>query len=254
MRPTTAWSSRLLRHGPLASETHHIFSEWRFEEDSDTNLRRGTQGHFGTRGWEEVVRTSVGVRVRDFKRIASLVNLAKGRIAFEDWRDCLRLWLVATEEPFGTFVRDWLFQEREDGRDRVGAVDVRTFVDAAWAAAGKSSPTDDGRVRAARDLMKMATDLRLLHPGTTTRDMASPGMGDDALIFHVHMIAEFEGSAARVVDSPYWRSALMRPDDVHAALLRLHQFRKLDYQVAGSLVQLSLPYGDAMACAEAMAA
>jgi hypothetical protein len=237
----------------LAPETHQIFANWRFEDDADTNLRRGTQGHFGTRGWEEVVRTSVGVRVRDFARIAPLVRLAQGKVSFDDWRDCLRLWLVATEEPFGTFVRDWLFGERLEGRGRVAAGDVRSFVDAAWAGAGKAPPTDDGRVRAARDLIKTATDLGLLHPGSTTRDIASPGMGDVALVFHVHLVAQFEGSAARVVDSPYWRSALMRPDDVHAALLRLHQFRKLDYQVAGSLVQLSLPYRDATACAEAMA-
>lgn len=33
----------------------------------------------------------------------------------------------------------------------------------------------------------------------------------------------------------------MRPADVEHELLRLHQFRQLGYQVAGSLVELSLP-------------
>lgn len=254
MRPASFWSSRLLRHGPLASETHQIFAQWRFDDTPAANLMRGTQGHFGTRGWEEVVRTSVGVRVRDFARVAPLIRLAQGRVSFQDWRDCLRLWMFATEEPFGPFVRDWLYRERADGRGRVAAAEIRAFVDATWANEGKAPPTDDGRIRAARDLMKTSTDLGLLLPGTTTRDIASPGMGDDALVFHAHMVAGFEGSAARVVESPYWRSALMRPVDVHAALLRLHQFRRLDYQVAGSLVQLSLPHGDAMACAEAVAA
>ena len=37
---------------------------------------------------------------------------------------------------------------------------------------------------------------------------------------------------------------LMRPSDVERELLRLHQFRKLHYEVAGSLVQLSLPQQD----------
>lgn len=86
------------------------------------------------------------------------------------------------------------------------------------------------------------------------KTLSPPSMGEDALLFHVHLIAELEGSAARVVESRYWRSAFMSPSDVHAALLRLHQFRRLDYQVAGSLVQLSLPYGSAVACAEAVAA
>jgi hypothetical protein len=35
----------------------------------------------------------------------------------------------------------------------------------------------------------------------------------------------------------------MLPADVERELLRLHQYRKLDYQVAGSIVQLNLPSG-----------
>ena len=51
-----------------------------------------------------------------------------------------------------------------------------------------------------------------------------------------------------------WRMFLMRPADVEHELLRLHQFRKLDYQVAGSLVQLSLPCESAVEYAERMVA
>ena len=47
---------------------------------------------------------------------------------------------------------------------------------------------------------------------------------------------------------------LMRPADVERELLRLHQFRKLDYQVAGSLVQLALPCASAREYAERMVA
>ena len=46
----------------------------------------------------------------------------------------------------------------------------------------------------------------------------------------------------------------MRPIDVEHEVLRLHQFRKLDYQVAGSLVQLTLPCKTARAYAERMVA
>ena len=38
---------------------------------------------------------------------------------------------------------------------------------------------------------------------------------------------------------------LMSPSDVERELLRLHQFRKLDYQIAGSIIQLTLPYANA---------
>ena len=44
----------------------------------------------------------------------------------------------------------------------------------------------------------------------------------------------------------------LQPADVEQELLRLHQFRKLEYHVAGSLVQLSLPYASSSEYAERM--
>ena len=46
----------------------------------------------------------------------------------------------------------------------------------------------------------------------------------------------------------------MGPADVEREILRLHQFRKLDYQAAGSLVQLSLPCKSSREYAERMVA
>jgi hypothetical protein len=45
----------------------------------------------------------------------------------------------------------------------------------------------------------------------------------------------------------------MSPTDVERELLRLHQFRKLRYEVAGSLVELTLPCGSAAEFVEEMA-
>jgi hypothetical protein len=42
-------------------------------------------------------------------------------------------------------------------------------------------------------------------------------------------------SPGKVVGAPDWRMFLMRPADVERELLRLHQSRALEYQVAGSL-------------------
>jgi hypothetical protein len=41
---------------------------------------------------------------------------------------------------------------------------------------------------------------------------------------------------------------------VHVALLRLHQFKRLNYEVAGNIVQVGLPFGSALECAERVAA
>jgi hypothetical protein len=79
-------------------------------------------------------------------------------------------------------------------------------------------------------------------------------MSDDTLVYYAQQIAEIEGSPVRIVDSALWRLAYMTPADVHAALLRLHQFKRLDYQVAGSLVQATLPYRSTLDFAEGLAA
>jgi len=46
---------------------------------------------------------------------------------------------------------------------------------------------------------------------------------------------------------------LLSASDVEQELLRLHQFQRLDYQVAGSLVQLRLPYPSLLAYVESAA-
>jgi hypothetical protein len=57
-----------------------------------------------------------------------------------------------------------------------------------------------------------------------------------------------------VLESEDWKMFLMLPSDVERELLRLHQYRKLDYQVAGSLVQLTLPCSTTREYAERMVA
>jgi hypothetical protein len=65
---------------------------------------------------------------------------------------------------------------------------------------------------------------------------------------------EEKQSLSGVVTASDWRMFLMRPAEVEREILRLHQFRKLDYQVAGSLVELSLPCRSAVEYAERMVA
>jgi hypothetical protein len=61
-------------------------------------------------------------------------------------------------------------------------------------------------------------------------------------------------SPRKVLEAEDWRMFLMTPADVEREVLRLHQYHKLDYQVAGSIVELKLPYGSAREFAERMVA
>ena len=67
-------------------------------------------------------------------------------------------------------------------------------------------------------------------------------MSDDVLVFYAHDDRRFGRRAqSRVTTSKLWRLAFLAPQDVQLTLLHLHQFRRLDYHAAGSLIQLALP-------------
>jgi hypothetical protein len=86
------------------------------------------------------------------------------------------------------------------------------------------------------------------------KTFASIAMSDDVVMFYAHMIADLEGNSSKMPASKLWRLAFMTHADVHVALLRLHQFRRLNYEVAGNIVQVGLPYKSALECAERVAA
>jgi hypothetical protein len=68
---------------------------------------------------------------------------------------------------------------------------------------------------------------------------------EPSFLYLLHAIMDEVRSATKVVESADWRLFLMSRGDVEAELLRLHQFRKLHYESAGSLVQLQLPCASA---------
>ena len=58
-------------------------------------------------------------------------------------------------------------------------------------------------------------------------------------------VTDREANARRIIEAEDWRLYLMDAADVERELLRLHQFRKLHYEVAGSLAQIKLPAASA---------
>jgi hypothetical protein len=97
------WSQRLIRKGPLVEETYRLFAGWDFDTSIERNMHKGLHGKFKTLGWEKEVATTIGRRLRDFVKLKPLIVLAQASVSFADWRDCWRLWVGATEEPFNSF-------------------------------------------------------------------------------------------------------------------------------------------------------
>lgn len=249
------FSQRLLRKGPLVEETYRLFSGWDFAASIEENVTNGLRGNFRSLGWEKEVVSTVGRRLKHFSILKPMIVLAQRAMQLPDWRDCWRLWIGATEQPFGRFAIDWLFEEYQSGRYHLRSEDAREMVRRAWIDHDPEKPLSDyGLQRTARDLVKSAADLGLLSGTGPVKTFTPVTMSDDVFLFYVHQIAEFEGAYTKVPGSKYWRLAYLGPDDVHRTLLRLHQYRKLDYQVAGTFVQLTLPHASALSFAESFAA
>jgi len=102
-------------------------------------------------------------------------------------------------------------------------------------------------------LLRMAVDFGLM-TGAAVREFSSYILPEESFLYLLHAMHEGYGNARDVVHSPDWRLFLMSTTDVERELFRLHQFRKLRYEVAGSLVELTLPCSSAAAFAEEMAA
>ena len=247
-------SQRLLRKGALVDETYQLFQAWRDDDSFDANFERVHEGNLRTLAWGHEIRTTLRRRFRDVDAVRPLIVLARGRFPLLDWRQCLLLRIAASESVYADFAMNWLFPEYESGRFQVRTEDVLPHLQASWARLNpEGQPLSPyGTLRTARDLVRMARDLGVLEGDGPAKTFASIHLSDEVAVYACHAIAEYEASTARVATSELWRAFLLDADRVHALLLRLHQFRKLDYQIAGSLVLLSLPCGSALEYAQRM--
>ena len=66
--------------------------------------------------------------------------------------------------------------------------------------------------------------------GAAVKEFASYHLPEQSFVYLLHPMREERVSPARMVGAPDWRMFLMRPGDVEQELLRLHQFKKLEYE------------------------
>ena len=238
-------SSFTVIKGALLSETYNTFAGWDLDRSTDANLRRLKETNYigaSSSNWLRDVAKVIHRRFDPEGRDWVLVELARRgceRAVFAP----LLLWHMTRDEfLLRAFLVDWLFPQFIEGAFRLHAEDVEPFlealvkagkVEAAW-----TKPTTE---RVATALLRIGVDFGLL-TGSARKEFSSYHLPEPAFLYILHALHEREQNARKVVESPEWRMYLMRPDDVERELLRLHQFRRLEYDVAGTLAQLKLPY------------
>jgi hypothetical protein len=251
-------SSFTVVKGAMIDETYAVFAAWDLARSKRENLDRLRDENFigaSSATWLRDVAKVLNRRFDPDDRDRALVVLAKSGCDLEVWKPLLLWHMTRDEFLVRDFLQNWLFPAYESGAFRVRPEDVETYL----AGIGKRGATtehawsEETTKRVGAGLLKIAVDFGLLR-GSVVKEFASYHLPERSFLYLLHAMRDEKLSPSKVVGAPDWHMFLMRRSDVEHELLRLHQFRKLDYQVAGSLVQLSLPCTTSREYAERMVA
>ncbi len=251
-------SSFTVVKGAMIEETYAVFSAWDFERSKRQNLDRLRSENFigaGSATWLRDVAKVLNRRFEPGERDRALVILAKHGLPIDEWKPLLLWHMTRDEFLVRDFLETWLFGVYEAGTFRVRLEDVETYLGGIHTrgATTEHAWSEETTKRVAAGLLKIAVDFGLLR-GSAVKEFASFHLPERSFLYLLHAMRDHKVGPSKVIESPEWRLFLLRRSDVEHELLRLHQYRKLDYQVAGSLVELSLPCASAVEYAERMAA
>ena len=249
-------SSFTLIKGSMIEETYTVFRDWDFALSREDNLRAMKQTNSigaSSASWLRDVAYVLHRRFHPAHQDRALVDLARRGVGYDLFKPIL-LWHITRDEfLLRDFLTRWLFPRFQQGALRVRADDLLPYLGGLHARGLIRAPWRHSTVqRVASGLLRMAADFGLMK-GRLVREFAPYHLPDDALLYLLHAMSEAQPNAHAVVHSPDWRMFLMEVSDVERELFRLHQFRRLHYQVAGTLAQLSLPCGSATAFVREMA-
>ncbi len=241
-------SSFTIIKGSLIDQTYAVFRDWDFGKSRTENLRgvreNNTIGVTSTH-WARDVAKVIGRRFDPTGRDRPLVNLAIAGCERDVWKPLLLFHMTRDEFLVRDFLVHWIYPQFVQGAHRLHTDNVAKYLASLskkkgieWS--GKWSDSTTSRV--ASGLLRIATDFGLL-TGTLHKEFASYQLPEQSFIYLLHAMADVEPNARRIVDAEDWHMFLMDTPDVERELLRLHQFRKVHYEVAGSLAQLKLPHG-----------
>jgi hypothetical protein len=251
-------SSFTIIKGTMIEETYAVFAAWDLSRTKRENLDRlREENYIGATSatWLRDVAKVLNRRFDPAGRDRALVVLAQRNTPLHEWKPILLWHMTRDEFLLRDFLKNWLFPMFEKGAYRVRPEELDEYLrdlpqrggvtEHAWSIATQR--------RVAAGLLKAAVDFGLLK-GSVHREFAGYHLPDSSFLYLLHALRDTGLSGQRTISSPEWRLFLATPADIERELLRLHQFRRLQYEVAGSIVDLTLPHATALEFAEEMAA
>lgn len=243
-RPKRKLSTRFTRKGALIEETYAAFQHWDLSIPFKKNIEKiQEENPFGARNekWLHEILTTLSGRFGSNDSVAPLVLMAQGNLVLYKWKPCLLWHMGNIDALYYRFACEWLFPRFQEGAYMIRTEDVLPFVrkitNGEIASGGKLS--EYGALRAARDLLKMAGDFDFLE-GKVKKKFANYHIPQEAFVYVLRGLLDMGYATSQALTSTDWRLYLMDADDVERELLRLHQYKVLEYDVAGSMAQLTL--------------
>jgi hypothetical protein len=249
-------SSFTIVKGSLIEETYLIFQRWDFELTKRENLNRVKESNSiatTSVNWLRDVAKVLNRRFDPNGRDRPLVELAQAGCRREVWLPLLLWHMTRDEFLVRHFLGDWLFAQYNDGAYRLRSEDLYPYLQslAEQGLTSSESWTLPTLKRVAAGLLRMAADFGLM-TGKTTREFIPYHLPEESFLYLLHAMAEGNPGAAAIIHSSDWRMYRLSPGDVEHEILRLHQYRKLHYEVAGSLARLELPFQSLLEYARGM--
>jgi hypothetical protein len=241
-------SSTSICRGALIDETHAALRVWDLSASRVENFRAlqlGAAIRATTGGWQIDIVSALSRRFDPGGRDLPLTLLAKGDCAFDVWRAILLWHLTRNEFQVRDFLINFLWHKFGEGMSRITPDVVIPFLAEKRIQSRLRKPWKAPTLRrVASGLLQTAQEFGMLK-GRNPKEFVSFHIPEAGFVYVLHALAESEPNARRIIDAEDWRMFLMDSSDVERELLRLHQFKNLRYEVAGSLAQLSLPCGTA---------
>lgn len=238
-------SLRMIRKGAFIQETYTAFRNWDLSLTFKQNIEKiRFENPVGASNekWLHEILSTLSSRFKNHEKITPLILLAKSELPIDKWKACL-LWHIGNiDELYYRFAVEWLYPQYREGAFLLRSADVQPFVrkitDGKIASGGKLSKY--GELRTARDLLKMAAEFGLLE-GKVNKKFTNYHIPQEAFVYVLQGLAEAGNSTTQILSSTDWALFLMDRKDVERELFRLHQYKILEYHVAGSIAQLTLP-------------
>ncbi len=250
-------SSFTIIKGSMIEETYAVFRDWNFELSREENLTRMKETNSigaASTNWLRDVYKVLHRRFDTSGRDRALVELAQARCSYDVWKPLLLWHMTRDEFLVRDFLVNWLYQQHKDGAFRIHTEELLPYLRALHGKGLVEEEWKDSTLkRVASGLLRIAADFGLML-GTQAREFSSYHLPEESFVYILHAMRDAQPNAREVVHSEDWRMFMMDADDVERELFRLHQFRKIHYEVAGTIAQLSLPHASAADYAKELAA